>query len=175
MITDDQWKSLVYLQPSDFKNPDGLDFSIVQALDNFIHTVGSRPIFLSDWRPYDPENPNSRHYYGDAIDTTWPGRDPLQIRQQAIDSRLFSGVGIYYNDAGVASFHFDTRPNRTKEDPALWGGLITHPYSPQVGDHVRKTDYTTAQAVVDVIKKNGASAVLILFVSGYMISKISSQ
>jgi hypothetical protein len=151
MPTTAEWNSLIYLKPEDFsgKNPDGLRFSILQKLDRFIHTVGSRPVILSAYRPGDPK----AHGYGEAIDTTWPGQDPLKINQMALDSGLFKGVGIYVNEIGAASHHFDDWDKRTGTDPATWGGIITHPIDSTSGQHVRVTQYVTMTDVVTIIKK----------------------
>ena len=149
MLTDSQWNSLLHLHPGDFQHPDGLQFSIVSALDRFIGQIGAKPEILSDYRAGDPR----QHGKGLAIDTAWPGQNPLELNQAALDSHLFSGVGIYVNPAGVASHHFDTRVERSVDAPARWGGIIEHPT--QANGSVGTTiDYTTMQAVIDQIKKN---------------------
>lgn len=154
MISSTQWGSLLHLKPADFHYPDNMDFSIVQALDQFITFVGSRPQILDDFRfDIGGGNPNSQHLKGKAIDTTWPGRSPADINAQAIASRLFSGIGVYVNDAGVASHHFDTRTSATPANPAVWGGVITHPLDTNTGEHLKRTEYTTMDKVLDMIKK----------------------
>ena len=163
-VTPQQWQSLIYLKPSEFKHPDGLQYSILSALDRFISIIGSRPIILSDYRPGDPRY----HGQGLAIDTTWPGRDPLEIWNAAIDSGLFTGLGIYINELNIASFHFDTRP-RDDGTPAQWGGVITHPLDASTGYHVRQTYYVTAMEVIEIIKKKGTVLLIGFCVLGLLI------
>jgi hypothetical protein len=104
---------------------------------------------LSDWRPYDPANPDSQHYYGKAIDVTFVGIDPLLVLQAAEDSGLWEdgGLGIYVNEAGAVSFHFDTRGTK-----ARWGGVISHPII--TGSVTKKIEYVDLSVVVDLVKKN---------------------
>jgi hypothetical protein len=142
-----QWHSLLYLQPERFSYPYELDFSVVVGLDKLIPVVGSRPEILSDYRAGD----TGQHGFGRAIDTAWPGRDPLEVWNLARTARLFSGLGIYWNDLGSASFHFDTRLTRTVDNPALWGDYITHPYNPATDAHERVDDYTSADVILSMI------------------------
>lgn len=145
MISDELWKYLRYLKRSDFNYPDDLNFSIVQAVDRFIELyILVKPEFLSDFRPNDLDSQHSR---GLALDMTWPGLDPVDIWNKARSARLFTGLGIYVNPAGFVSFHFDRRIDRTVEDPALWGQLIDPETDP------RREKYVAAGVVIDVIKK----------------------
>jgi len=83
---------------------------------------------------------------------------------------LFNGVGIYINEQNVASFHFDTRPETIRDDePDRWGGVITHPYSTDVGDHVRQTEYVAADVVLGIIKKNAGVSIIFLIGSGLIL------
>lgn len=169
MIQASDWAALLYLRPEDFKYPDKLEFEAVNKLDRFVGMVGSRPIVLSDWRPYDPSNPESRHFVGDAIDTTWPKADPLDVLALAKSSGLWQdgGLGMYINELGVVSFHMDTRGER-----ARWGGVVTHPYVE--GELVKKIEYTGLDAVVDLVKKNipaTFATVILLTAFVYVISK----
>jgi len=157
MILSKQWASLLFLEPSFFQYPYEMDFSIVSALDRFIELVGSMPLNLSDYRPGDPR----QHGLGRAIDTTWPNRDPLEIWNLARQSHLFSGLGIYLNDRDVVSFHFDTRADRTPDDPALWGDFITHSFDESTNSSVRQDEYTIAASVIDVIKKKSLTEFLV--------------
>lgn len=166
MITSDQWRSLLYLKTTDFSYPNNLDFSIVQALDRFISKVGGRPQILDDYRPMASD---SQHSVGRAIDAYWPGFDALQINDKAIQSHLFSGIGIYVNDAGVASHHFDTRIDRNTSSPAIWGGVITHPLNTNTGTHERLTEYTTMEKVLDMIKKKWFVSTSFLILSGLIL------
>jgi hypothetical protein len=159
MISQTQWGSLLNLTPEMFRRPDGLNFGIVQALDQFITIVGSRPVILSDFRPGDPK----QHGRGDAIDAWWSnGIDPTVIWERALASRLFHGLGVYLNEIGAVSFHFDKRIERTPSDPALWGDLISHSHDADTGAVVRTDNYTTAQAVLDEIKKKRPVGVIVI-------------
>jgi hypothetical protein len=115
-------------------------WGIVSRLDQFAGQVGIRPFILSDYRPGDLK----QHGVGRAIDTYWP-ISPLGIWQDARRSFLFSGIGIYLNEKGNVSFHFDDRGDRFPEDPALWGA------------HVLKGEnsYTGSAVILDAIKKKG--------------------
>lgn len=167
MITEEQWDSLVHLRPSDFQHPEALDFSIVQGLDQFISHIGSKPIILSDYRPGDPKE----HGQGRAIDTTWPGQDSLYIRSQAMAFYpRFTGVGIYINEQGAVSFHFDTRQQTIRSSaPDRWGGLITHPYDETTTAHQKVIDYVSMDAVVDLVKKNVGPVVIGLAITALLI------
>jgi len=163
MITDVQWQSLLYLNPSNFSitGRANLQWSVVRNLDLFIQRIGSRPVVLSDVRPYEAgRGRKQQHAEGTAIDTTWPGQDPLRIWQEMRGSKLFNGIGVYLNDLGAVSFHTDTRSDRTVEDPALWGDFITYPYDPVRQKNVRLDNYVGADLVLEAIKKKGASALL---------------
>lgn len=148
-LTSSQWALLRWLRPSDFVHPDQLHESVVFKLDALATQLDSKPVVLSDVRP--DERTTSQHsptQEGRAIDTTWPGVDPLQVWTAARNSGMFSGLGVYLNEQGAVSFHFDTRRDRTPADPALWGSLI------EPGPHgERVKNYTTANVVLDLVKK----------------------
>lgn len=163
MISREQWNAFLTLTPSDFNYPDRMSLDIVSAVDRFIGLVGAKPMFLCDYRPGDLR----QHGKGTAVDATWPDRDPLEIWNLALESRLFNGLGIYLNDRDVVSFHFDTRSDRTPDNPALWGDFITYPYDEAAGRHVRRDEYTTAQAVVNVLKKNEGIVLLVAAVLAF--------
>ncbi|MHC4645175.1 MAG: hypothetical protein ACYTBJ_06720 [Planctomycetota bacterium] len=168
-ISEQQWSTLLHIKKDDFDHPEKMQWQTVQNLDRFAQMVGSKPIILDDWRKYNPKNPNSRHYYGDAIDTTWPGQDPLRVNQLALDSKLWSGIGIYYNDRDVTSFHTDNRPTRSPESPAKWGDYITHPYDENAQTHKRVDEYTTMQAIVSILEKKTLPVTLSLIALGLAI------
>lgn len=168
MITKEQWKSLIYLSPQDFKYPDKLNWQVVKNLDMFIGQVGSKPIILDDYRDDD-----GQHGFGNAVDTTFVGADPLFINQKALDSKLWSGVGLYFNDLGAASHHFDVRPDRIPSNPAKWGGIITHPFDSSKGQPVKKIEYMSIDYVIDSIKKKELVLITFLIVSAFLIWKYS--
>lgn len=161
MIQSEQWQSLLHLQPSDFSYPDKLDWSMVSALDQFISLVGSRPQILDDWRSSDPQNPKSQHLVGKAVDTTWPGKDSIAVLNLALESRLWTGVGMYVNEMSAVSFHFDTR-----DGLATWGGVITHPYDSSQGKPVKRIEYTALATVVNIVKKNILPLTTVLILCG---------
>lgn len=152
------WASLLYLKRGDFKNPEKISFDVVQALDLVTGMIGIRPLILSDWRPYDPGNPATQHHISDdlsrALDVTFPGADSLKVWDKLVGSRLFTGLGVYQNENNVQSFHVDRRLDRGVDNPATWGGVITHPYDEMSGAPVRKTEYVGAALVLDMVKKN---------------------
>ena len=164
MISSEQWQSLIYLKKSDFNYPDKLKWDLVRKMDYFIGQVGSKPIFLDDWRDDEKE-----HGKGNAIDTTWIGVDPLVVNQLAFDSGLWSGIGLYFNDAGVASHHFDIRSDRSPDNPASWGGIITHPFDSFQNAHIKKIEYMSIGYVIESIKKKGLISIAFLIVSLFTI------
>lgn len=162
------WSRIINLRRSALSRPDGMQHTIVEALDQFIRIIGSQPQILSDYRPNDLD---SQHSKGLAIDAYWPGKDSLSIWNAARASQLFSGLGIYLNEHNVVSFHFDRRTDRTTTKPALWGDFITHDATGS-----RKDNYTTAEAVLNVIGTVAKSGlpVLALVAALYLIYRLSA-
>lgn len=161
------WKNLKNYSRSDFAYPDKLQDSIVSALDLFTSQTGLKAVILDDYRPYDPSNPNSRHGFGDALDLFFAGKDPLAVLAAAENSGRFDGIGIYLNEKGAASFHFDKRGSK-----ARWGSFVTSERS-STGEEIRKNNYTTLEAVVakigeltgralETVKKNPVPILLTL-------------
>ena len=167
MITKEQWQSLIHLKPSDFKYPNHLNWTLVKNLDLFIGLVGSKPIILDDYREGDAK----QHGYGNAVDTTFIGVDPLFINQKAFESKLWRGIGLYFNDIGAASHHFDVRPDRSPENPAKWGGIITHPFDSSKNQPVKKIEYMSIDYVIDSIKKKESVVIIFLIISALLIWK----
>lgn len=162
------WTGLLYLKPSDFKNPDMMDVSIVRALDRFIGMVGSKPTVISDYRPGDPR----QHGKGRAVDVVFYGLDPAYVIATAQASKLFKGIGLYQNEVGAESYHFDTRidsiadPNR----PNMWGAFIRTVVDPATNQAKRVYEYLNSpaglQTVLVALKKKvlpAAAAMSILF------------
>ena len=165
MISSSQWNSLLNLNSQDFKHPESLKFAIVKSLDKFVSIVGIRPVILSDYRQDDPK----QHGQGNAIDVVFPGGDSTTIYEQALDSSLFGGVGVYLNDAGHVSYHFDSRLLKPDGTPAKWGGLVTHPYDALEETHVKRIEYFGADLVLDMIKKKAFLPGLFLILFGSLI------
>lgn len=158
-MTDQEFKALKVLKKSDFNYPENMQYSIVSGVDYLLESTGWPYETLSDYRPYDAQNPNSQHYYGKAIDITFPGVDPMAAYNTIKKSDLFDGIGVYVNEAGFVSYHLDTRGF-----PANWGGLITRPVDPDTGRAVKRIDYVSAETVLNVIKKKGASILVLMAV-----------
>lgn len=156
MITPAQWSALRYLGPGDFSGPDGLEFAAVKRLDGLAILLRSKPLILSDKRPFDENNPGSQHFYGTAIDSTWPGVASLRVVEVTESSGLYAtgGFGVYVNEAGVVSFHHDTRGTR-----ARWGGMITHPMSSVLNQRVKRIEYTGIAVVLDLVRRGVGTAV----------------
>ena len=151
MITPLDWARLSFLKKTDFSSPDNLQLAIVVALDAFIRLVKIKPDILSDYRPWTANNPESQHARGLAIDVAFGALNPLDILAAAEASKLFDGIGMYRNEKGVVSFHFDKRGSS-----ARWGGIITHPVDPDTGQSSKQIDYVSLQAVIDLVKKKSA-------------------
>lgn len=122
-ITKVDWSQILYYEPSDFKHPEKLDFSVVRGLDRLAAMLGRKAVILSDFRvgSLAPSGEPSVHSLGRAIDFTYPGLDPMTVLKNIQVVKCFSGYGMYVNAAGVFSFHVDTRTSRTVENPATWG------------------------------------------------------
>lgn len=163
MISVEQWSRLHWLKRNNFNRPDYLDWSIVHAVDEFIaDNIGIVPVILSDYRPNDLDSQHSR---GLAVDMYWPELDPLEVWEKARASKLFSGLGIYLNKAGVVSFHFDTRVDRTVENPALWGRFI------EQSDNPITKGYVGADLVLDALKKKEWLGLTVLGIAIYLMSR----
>jgi uncharacterized protein YcbK (DUF882 family) len=69
---------------------------------------------------------NSQHSKGTAADIVVPGQSHLETANQALDSKIWSGVGWYQegyrgpNGEGP-HVHVDLRDSRSSENPANWG------------------------------------------------------
>jgi len=160
------WGSLLNLRRSDFPHPDKVSWDLVQALDVATALLGVRPVILSDWRAYDPANSTTQHHISDdlsrAVDVVFPNTDTVATWDRLLSMKLFTGLGIYQNDNNAQSFHLDTRIGRTVDEPATWGGVITHPFDVQSWKNVRKTEYLSAAFVLDLVKKNGLPVLVFL-------------
>lgn len=155
MLTNLNWNKLSILRSNQFKHPDRMHFTIVIALNSFADQVGIRPEILSDFRPGD----SKQHGAGLAVDTYWHGQDPLVIWNAALKSKLFSGLGVYLNEKGIASFHFDLRAGRSTEVPAVWGAFVDKGVNSYVG----------AELVLEEIKKQGWLVGLVLAGVAYFV------
>jgi len=147
------WELLKYLTREDFKYPDEVNPEVIFGVDTLADEFGVKPVVLSDYRPGD----QGTHGDGDAIDHTWPGVNPIRVNTRALRLRVFSGIGIYINEKGVVSHHCDCRPDRTVDNPARWGGIITHPAG------FKHIQYVTMERVLDEILKKESEAYMSIF------------
>lgn len=148
MLTAAEWSGLKMLRRNQFEFPDQLHPTVVIHLDALAQMLGVVPEVLSDVRPAEREaSQHSPEQGGRAIDTAWHGIDPVRVWETAKRSMLFSGLGIYLNERGAVSFHFDTRTDRTPANPAQWGTLI------KPGAHGRERETTSAANVLELVKK----------------------
>lgn len=170
MISPSQWLQLRHFTPANVPDSDKIQFSILQALDEFTGIIGARPVFLDVWRPVVSGSP-VWHNQGIAVDVAYPDKDPLGVLQAAESSGLFDGIGIYRNERGAISFHFDKRGYK-----ARWGAEITHAVDPDTGKTVQQNAYTTLERIVDLIGKKkvlltGGGVVVILVVLVLLLKK----
>lgn len=164
MISAQDWLTIKNFSPATIPDSEKMDISIVKALDAFTSAYGVAPVFIDTWRPFVAGNP-VWHNQGIAVDVAYPGRDPLDVLQAAESSGLFDGIGIYRNELGAVSFHFDKRGYR-----ARWGAEITHKVDPATGKTVQNNAYTTLESIVALLGKKkvlltggGLVAILVLF------------
>lgn len=167
MISNDQWKQLSYLAPSDFSRPDKLDWSVVWGLDRLAVMLGQKPTVLDDWRaPGSSVVQDSQHLIGRAIDFTYPALDSISVLDAIQRSKLFSGYGIYQNERGYVSYHVDTRTTRSVDAPATWGGIIS------VVNGAKQIAYVAMSTVVDLVKKKSV-LLLVLLAGGLLVWLLS--
>jgi len=157
MLTQD-WQLIKNFEPTEFDNPEKMELSIVGALDRLVSILNIKPVILSDYRPFNPDKPNSQHAYGKAIDVTWPDADSVSIYDKAVNSGLFGGVGVYVNEKGYVSFHLDSRPKKADGSIATWGGVITRPSGQ------KKIEYTGASVVLNMIPKIALSLPIVVLI-----------
>lgn len=115
------WDDIRNYRPEDFSQPASLDHGVLFGLDRLAQRLG-RAVILCDYRPWNT-GIFSQHCLGRAVDFAYPGVSPSTVYDALRSVNVFSGIGVYRNAAGVASFHVDTRTDRTPADPALWGGV----------------------------------------------------
>lgn len=132
-----------------FEYPVQIHEDTLRAFNEFVGILANADIrVLSDYRPGDPR----QHGQGRAIDFEVPNIEPLYVWELLRKARLFSGRGIYLSDKNAVSFHVDTRTDRTVDDPAIWGDVITHGVDPETGLEVRTDHYTTSFEVEGLLR-----------------------
>lgn len=151
-VTPVQWRFIQHYSPKEYLYPDRLDYSIVLAMDNLAGLLKIKPQIIDDFRFSDT---GSQHEIGRAVDFYVPNLDPLDVLDTIKKSKLFSGIGIYINEAGVVSFHGDTRTDRTTENPALWSGT-------KDPEGLKKWIYSGIDNVTNLIKEKKTPVILLL-------------
>ncbi len=137
------WSTIQFYRPADFKHPEKLDDSVVRGLDRLAIALNRKARVLSDWR-LRSQFSDSQHPIGRAIDFTYPDVDSTIVLNTIRDLGVFSGYGIYMNQAGAVSFHVDTRTDRSPQAPATWGA--------RKGFAADEWAYTSLRSIVDVLK-----------------------
>ena len=126
-----------------WKHPDKVQPRLKRYLKIMTLLLDRTPIILSDYREGDPRT----HGKGMAVDTYWPNIDPLVVLEKVKQLNLFGGVGLYLNEKGVVSFHFDIREHKEDGDIYSWGCFITP------SGNGREYNYVAMNLVVDDVKK----------------------
>ena len=156
------WSKIRHYEPSDFNHPEKLDHSVVYGLDRLAFVIGKKAVVLSDWR-LKSQFSDSMHPYGRAIDFTYPGLDSTEVLNKIRNQKLFTGIGMYVNAAGVVSFHVDTRTDRNPENPATWGA--------RKGPGETEWVYTALRSIYNLVKPAAVQAaipaVIWMFIMGF--------
>lgn len=111
MMSDSDWKAIEYFKPSEFNQPNKMEYHFINRLDQFRKMIGKPIIIHSSYREGDPRY----HGRGEAVDIHIKGISLLCAYTLANESGLFGGIGVYpkWNNPGL---HLDMRPERTR-----WG------------------------------------------------------
>ena len=120
-----------------------VDVRLIRYTELLAKLLDTTPVILSDYR----EGDKGQHGLGKAVDVYWPDLDPLEVLEYVMGLNIFGGIGIYLNEKGAVSFHFDIRSHKADGSIATWGCFITHPNGKKC------MNYTTMDAVVKRIKE----------------------
>jgi len=106
------WCDIKHFKPSEFSEPNKMDYHFINRLDQFRESIGRPIIILSSYRA---DNPKSKHYDGIAVDIYIKGLNCLDMFLLAERSEFFKGIGVYpnWNNPGI---HIDMR-----NAEARWG------------------------------------------------------
>lgn len=113
LMTNLDWCDIKHFKPSEFSEPNKMDYHFINRLDKFREMVDKPIIIHSSYR----NDPKSKHYEGIAVDMHIVGVDLMDMFLLAEKSDLFKGIGVYpnWNNAGL---HIDMR--RTEARWATW-------------------------------------------------------
>lgn len=136
------WSLVRNYRPGDFKHPEKLDFEVVQGVDRLTSILGVKLIILDDYRTFSKIK-DSQHLLGRAIDFTCPEVAPMTVLDTIQNMKWFSGYGMYVNEAGIVSFHVDSRTDRSPDNPATWGA------SKDRGTDQKEWAYTSLRSIID--------------------------
>ena len=111
LMTNLDWCDIKHFKPSEFSEPNKMDYHFINRLDKFREMIDKPIIIHSSYR----NDPKSKHFEGIAVDMHVVGVDLMDMFLLAEKSDLFKGIGVYpnWNNAGL---HIDMR--RTE---ARWG------------------------------------------------------
>lgn len=106
-----RWCDIKYFKPSEFNEPNKMDYYLINRLDQFREMIGKPIIIHSSYREGDP----GYHGTGEAADIHVKDMNVFDAFLLAEKSGLFNGIGVYpnWNNPGL---HLDIRPK-----PARWG------------------------------------------------------
>lgn len=106
-----RWCDIKHFKPSEFNEPNKMDFYLINRLDQFREMCGKPIIIHSSYR----ENDSGYHGSGEAVDIHVKDMNVFDAFLLAEKSGLFNGIGVYpnWNNPGL---HLDIR-----QKPARWG------------------------------------------------------
>lgn len=98
------WCDVKHFKPSEFNEPNEMDYHFINRLDKFRDMVGKPIIIHSSYR----KGGKSKHAEGIAVDIHIKGMDLMDMFLWAERSDLFKGIGVYpcWNNPGL---HLDMR------------------------------------------------------------------
>ena len=107
-----KWCDIQHFKPSEFKEPNKMDFYLIHRLDEFRELCGKPVIIHSDYR----EGDIGTHGKGEAVDIHVKDMNLLDAYLLAEKTNLFKGIGVYpnWNNPGL---HLDFRIGEN----ARWG------------------------------------------------------
>lgn len=106
-----RWCEIKHFKPSEFNEPNKMDYYLINRLDQFREMCGKPIIIHSSYR----ENDTGYHGTGEAVDIHVKGMNVFDAYLLAEKSGFFNGIGVYpnWNNPGL---HLDIR-----QKPARWG------------------------------------------------------
>jgi uncharacterized protein YcbK (DUF882 family) len=120
------WNRLRYFDPTEnWGQPDGMDWTLLQALEELRQFIGQKIIIHCGKEP----RPRGWHPTGRAVDLHIEGLDLLSQWLAAARFTAFHGIGVYtwWTHPGL---HLDTRPLRHQGPISRWGSTAPGKYVP---------------------------------------------